>query len=81
LSGTSYDGIHLVYPDKMGGMATLMLKIFMIFSILSLVFFALLGMSGFFGKLMVFFGIITAKKYVLMPNIIITFVTILTPLK
>jgi hypothetical protein len=38
-------------------------------------------MSGFFGKLMVFFGIITAKKYVLMPNILITFVTILTPLK
>jgi hypothetical protein len=40
LSGTSYDGIHLVYLDKMGGMATLMLKIFMMFSILSLAFLA-----------------------------------------
>jgi NAD(P)H-quinone oxidoreductase subunit 4 len=45
LSGTSYDGIHLVYLDKMGGMATLMLKIFMMFSILSLASLALPGMT------------------------------------
>ena len=84
LSGTSYDRIRLVYLDEMGGMATLMPKIFMMFSILSLASLALPGMSGFFAELVVFFGIITAKKYFLMPKILITFGaavgTILTPI-
>nr|YP_009742799.1 NADH-plastoquinone oxidoreductase subunit 4 [Flacourtia jangomas]QID91160.1 NADH-plastoquinone oxidoreductase subunit 4 [Flacourtia jangomas] len=48
LSGTSYDRIRLVYLDEMGGMATLMPKIFVMFSILSLASLALPGMSGFF---------------------------------
>ncbi|KAJ6984339.1 hypothetical protein NC653_022564 [Populus alba x Populus x berolinensis] len=68
----------------MGGMATLMPKIFMMSSILSLASLALSGMSSFFAELVVFFGIITAKKYFLMPKILITFVTavgtILTPI-
>ncbi|TFH88870.1 NAD(P)H-quinone oxidoreductase subunit 4, partial [Vibrio ouci] len=84
LSGTSYDRIRLVYLDEMGGMATLMPKIFMMFSILSYRQKILPGMSGFFAELVVFFGIITAKKYFLMPKILITFVTavgtILTPI-
>nr|YP_009674711.1 NADH-plastoquinone oxidoreductase subunit 4 [Bennettiodendron brevipes]YP_009728591.1 NADH-plastoquinone oxidoreductase subunit 4 [Bennettiodendron leprosipes]QDC35261.1 NADH-plastoquinone oxidoreductase subunit 4 [Bennettiodendron brevipes]QIA95504.1 NADH-plastoquinone oxidoreductase subunit 4 [Bennettiodendron leprosipes] len=84
LSGTSYDRIRFVYLDEMGGMATLMPKIFMMFSILSLASLALPGMSGFFAELVVFFGIITAKKYFLMPKILITFGTavgtILTPI-
>jgi len=45
LSGTSYDRICLVYLDEMGGMATLMPKIFMMFSILSLASLALPGMT------------------------------------
>nr|QGU84720.1 NADH-plastoquinone oxidoreductase subunit 4 [Flacourtia indica] len=84
LSGTSYDRIRLVYLDEMGGMATLMPKIFVMFSILSLASLALPGMSGFFAELVVFFGIITAQKFFLMPRILITFGTavgtILTPI-
>lgn len=84
LAGTSYDRIRLVYLDEMGGMATLMPKIFTMFSILSLASLALPGMSGFFSELIVFFGIITDQKYLLMPKILITFVMavgiILTPI-
>nr|YP_009975508.1 NADH-plastoquinone oxidoreductase subunit 4 [Drypetes longifolia]QNK04849.1 NADH-plastoquinone oxidoreductase subunit 4 [Drypetes longifolia] len=84
LAGTSYDRICLAYLDEMGGMANPMPKIFTMFSILSLASLALPGMSGFFAELIVFFGIITGKKYLLMPKIIITFVTaigmILTPI-
>nr|UDP58551.1 NADH-plastoquinone oxidoreductase subunit 4 [Kielmeyera coriacea] len=84
LAGTSYDRIRLVYLDEMGGMATLMPKIFTLFSILSLASLALPGMSGFFSELIVFFGIIAAQKYLLMSKILISFVMgvgmILTPL-
>lgn len=45
---------------------------------------ALPGMSGFVAELIVFFGIITSQKYLLMPKILITFVMaigmILTPI-
>nr|YP_010164443.1 NADH dehydrogenase subunit 4 [Viola japonica]YP_010239507.1 NADH-plastoquinone oxidoreductase subunit 4 [Corydalis bungeana]YP_010425331.1 NADH-plastoquinone oxidoreductase subunit 4 [Viola inconspicua]YP_010425413.1 NADH-plastoquinone oxidoreductase subunit 4 [Viola belophylla]YP_010425659.1 NADH-plastoquinone oxidoreductase subunit 4 [Viola variegata]YP_010425741.1 NADH-plastoquinone oxidoreductase subunit 4 [Viola yezoensis]YP_010549810.1 NADH dehydrogenase subunit 4 [Viola ramiflora]U len=84
LAGTSYDRIRLVYLDEMGGMATLMPKIFTMFSILSLASLALPGMSGFFSELIVFLGIITDQKYLLIPKILITFVMavgiILTPI-
>nr|YP_009584678.1 NADH dehydrogenase subunit 4 [Viola phalacrocarpa]QBL56741.1 NADH dehydrogenase subunit 4 [Viola phalacrocarpa] len=84
LAGTSYDRIRLVYLDEMGGMATLMPKIFTMFSIFSLASLALPGMSGFFSELIVFWGIITDQKYLLMPKILITFVMavgiILTPI-
>nr|YP_010006898.1 NdhD [Passiflora deidamioides]QNR05665.1 NdhD [Passiflora deidamioides] len=84
LAGTSYDRIRLVYLDEMGGMATLMPKIFTMFSILSLASLALPGMSGFVAELIVFFGIITGQKYLLIPKILITFVMavgmILTPI-
>nr|YP_009136650.1 NADH dehydrogenase subunit 4 [Viola seoulensis]YP_009996191.1 NADH-plastoquinone oxidoreductase subunit 4 [Viola philippica]YP_010173715.1 NADH-plastoquinone oxidoreductase subunit 4 [Viola prionantha]YP_010425577.1 NADH-plastoquinone oxidoreductase subunit 4 [Viola patrinii]USL46731.1 NADH-plastoquinone oxidoreductase subunit 4 [Viola phalacrocarpa]AKE07255.1 NADH dehydrogenase subunit 4 [Viola seoulensis]QNQ65240.1 NADH-plastoquinone oxidoreductase subunit 4 [Viola philippica]QSJ54341.1 len=84
LAGTSYDRIRLVYLDEMGGMATLMPKIFTMFSILSLASLALPGMSGFFSELIVFLGLITDQKYLLIPKILITFVMavgiILTPI-
>nr|QFK69504.1 NADH-plastoquinone oxidoreductase subunit 4 [Ixonanthes chinensis] len=84
LAGTSYDRIRLVYLDQMGGVATPMPKIFTMFSILSLASLALPGMSGFFAELVIFFGIITGQKYLLMPKILITFVMavgmILTPI-
>nr|QGU84464.1 NADH-plastoquinone oxidoreductase subunit 4 [Casearia decandra] len=84
LSGTSYDRICLVYLDEIGGMATLMPKLFMMFSVLSLASLALPGMSGFFAELIVFFAIITGQKSFLMSKILITFGTavgmILTPI-
>ena len=56
----------------MGGMAILVPKIFMTFSILSLVSLALLGISGFVAELIVFFGIITRHTNFLIPKILIT---------
>ena len=84
LAGTSYDRIRLVYLDEMGGMAIKIPKIFMTFSILSMASLALPGMSGFVAELIVFFGILTSQKYLLMSKILITFVMaigiILTPI-
>nr|ADD29820.1 NADH-plastoquinone oxidoreductase subunit 4 protein [Gonopterodendron arboreum] len=84
LAGTSYDRIRLVYLDEMGGMAIPIPKIFTMFNILSMASLALPGMSGFVSELIVFFGIITSQKYLLMAKILITFVMaigmILTPI-
>nr|QWK47137.1 NADH-plastoquinone oxidoreductase subunit 4 [Aphananthe aspera] len=84
LAGTSYDRIRLVYLDEMGGMAITIPKIFTNFSILSMASLALPGMSGFVAELIVFFGILTSPKYLLMTKILITFVMaigmILTPI-
>nr|YP_010995263.1 NADH-plastoquinone oxidoreductase subunit 4 [Trollius buddae]WOZ18636.1 NADH-plastoquinone oxidoreductase subunit 4 [Trollius buddae] len=84
LAGTSYDRIRLVYLDEMGGIAIPMPKIFTMFSSFSMASLALPGMSGFVAELVVFFGLITSQKYLLMPKILITFVTaigmILTPI-
>nr|YP_010396441.1 NADH-plastoquinone oxidoreductase subunit 4 [Holoptelea grandis]QWK47653.1 NADH-plastoquinone oxidoreductase subunit 4 [Holoptelea integrifolia]QWK47740.1 NADH-plastoquinone oxidoreductase subunit 4 [Holoptelea integrifolia]UQJ74779.1 NADH-plastoquinone oxidoreductase subunit 4 [Holoptelea grandis] len=84
LAGTSYDRIRLVYLDKMGGMAITIPKLFATFSILSMASLALPGMSGFVAELIVFFGILTSQKYLLMTKILITFVMaigmILTPI-
>uniref|UniRef100_UPI0031F3728F NADH-plastoquinone oxidoreductase subunit 4 n=1 Tax=Platylobium infecundum TaxID=3041824 RepID=UPI0031F3728F len=84
LAGASYDRLRLLYLDEMGGMAIPMPKIFTIFSILSMASLAVPGMSGFVAELIVFFGIITSKKYLLMTKILITFITaigmILTPI-
>nr|YP_010230279.1 NADH-plastoquinone oxidoreductase subunit 4 [Neolitsea sericea]QST20290.1 NADH-plastoquinone oxidoreductase subunit 4 [Neolitsea sericea]WAB65381.1 NADH-plastoquinone oxidoreductase subunit 4 [Neolitsea aurata var. chekiangensis] len=84
LAGTSYDRIRLVYLDEMGGIAIPMPKIFTMFSSFSMASLALPGMSGFVAESVVFFGIITSPKYLLMPKILITFVMaigmILTPI-
>nr|YP_010572170.1 NADH dehydrogenase subunit 4 [Phedimus latiovalifolius]UZH33563.1 NADH dehydrogenase subunit 4 [Phedimus latiovalifolius]WCO87627.1 NADH dehydrogenase subunit D [Phedimus latiovalifolius] len=84
LAGTGYDRIRLVYLDEMGGIAILMPKIFTMLSILSMASLALPGMSGFVAELIVFFGLITSQKYLLMTKILITFVMamamILTPI-
>ena len=84
LVGMSYDRIRLVYLDEMGGMAVLVPKIFTTFSILLMASLALLGMSGFVAKLIVFFGIITSQNFFLIKKILITFVMaigmILTPI-
>nr|YP_010281492.1 NADH dehydrogenase subunit 4 [Circaea repens]UKH50787.1 NADH dehydrogenase subunit 4 [Circaea repens] len=84
LAGTSYDRIRLLYLDEMGGMAIPLPKLFTMFSILSMASLALPGLSGFVAELLVFFGIITSQKYLLMPKILITFLMaigmILTPI-
>ncbi|RZC81264.1 hypothetical protein C5167_043807 [Papaver somniferum] len=84
LAGTSYDRIHLVYLDEMGGIAIPMPKIFTMFSSFLMASLALPGMSGFVAELVIFFGIITSPKYLLMPKILITFLMaigmILTPI-
>ena len=73
LAGTTYDRIRLVYLDEMGGIAIPMPKMFTMFSSFSMASLALPGMSGFVAELIVFFGIITGQKYLLMPNLLITF--------
>nr|YP_010267281.1 NADH dehydrogenase subunit D [Impatiens macrovexilla var. yaoshanensis]UIF93842.1 NADH dehydrogenase subunit D [Impatiens macrovexilla var. yaoshanensis] len=73
LAGTSYDRIRLTYLDEMGGIAIPMKKIFMMFSSFSMASLALPGMSGFVAEFLVFFGIISSQKYLLMTKILITF--------
>nr|YP_010945113.1 NADH dehydrogenase subunit 4 [Galium trifidum]WMD02669.1 NADH dehydrogenase subunit 4 [Galium trifidum] len=84
LAGTTYDRLRLVYLDQMGGIAIQMPKMFTMFSSFSMASLALPGMSGFIAELIVFFGIITSQKFLLMPKILITFVMaigmILTPI-
>nr|YP_010230858.1 NADH-plastoquinone oxidoreductase subunit 4 [Sargentodoxa cuneata]QSV10552.1 NADH-plastoquinone oxidoreductase subunit 4 [Sargentodoxa cuneata] len=84
LAGTSYDRIRLVYLDEMGGIAMPMPKAFTMFSSFSMASLALPGMSGFVAELVVFFGIITSPKYLLISKMLITFVMaigmILTPI-
>nr|YP_008994538.1 NADH-plastoquinone oxidoreductase subunit 4 [Hypseocharis bilobata]AGV02967.1 NADH-plastoquinone oxidoreductase subunit 4 [Hypseocharis bilobata] len=84
LAGTSYDRIRLVSFDAMGGMAAPIPKIFTMFSIFSMASLALPGMSGFVAEFIIFFGIITSQKLLLMPKILITFLMsigmILTPI-
>jgi len=84
LAGTSCDRIRLVYIDEMGGVSIPMPKLFTMFSSFSMASLALPGMSGFVAESLVFFGIITSPKYLLMPKMLITFVMaigmILTPI-
>lgn len=49
----------------------------MMFSSFLMVFFVLLGMSGFVVELLVFFGIISVKKYFFMFKIFIFFVMVI----
>nr|YP_010473048.1 NADH-plastoquinone oxidoreductase subunit 4 [Eriocaulon truncatum]UVH66496.1 NADH-plastoquinone oxidoreductase subunit 4 [Eriocaulon truncatum]UVH66751.1 NADH-plastoquinone oxidoreductase subunit 4 [Eriocaulon truncatum] len=84
LAGTSCDRMYLVYLEQMGGVSIYMPKRFTMFSSFAMASLALPGMSGFFAELVVFFGLITSQKYLLIPKIVITFVMaigmILTPI-
>nr|YP_010242708.1 NdhD [Impatiens linearisepala]QTJ25841.1 NdhD [Impatiens linearisepala] len=73
LAGTSYDRIRLAYLDEMGGIAIPMKNIFIMFSSFSMASLALPGMSGFVAEFIVFFGIISSQKYLLMTKILMTF--------
>nr|YP_009485187.1 NdhD [Barclaya kunstleri]YP_010391503.1 NADH dehydrogenase subunit 4 [Barclaya rotundifolia]AUD56374.1 NdhD [Barclaya kunstleri]UPX03411.1 NADH dehydrogenase subunit 4 [Barclaya rotundifolia] len=84
LAGTSYDRIRLRYLNEMGGIAILLPRIFMMFSSFSMASLALPGMSGFVAEFVIFLGIITSPKYLVMSKILISFVMaigmILTPI-
>nr|QGT34493.1 NADH-plastoquinone oxidoreductase subunit 4 [Utricularia amethystina] len=84
LAGITYDRIRFVYLDKMGGIAILMPTLFTMFSSFSMASLALPGLSGFFAELIIFFGLITSSKYLLMTKLLITLVMaigmILTPI-
>lgn len=84
LGGTCWDRRRFVYLEEMGGISIPMPKIFTMFSSFSMASLALPGMSGFVAELLIFFGIITSPKYLLMPKMLITFVMaigmILTPI-
>nr|YP_010291587.1 NADH-plastoquinone oxidoreductase subunit 4 [Rapatea paludosa]ULQ67594.1 NADH-plastoquinone oxidoreductase subunit 4 [Rapatea paludosa] len=84
LAGTSCDRMRLVYLEEMGGISIPMPKIFTMFSSFSMASLALPGMSGFVAELVVYFGLITSPKYLLMPKGLIIFVMaigmILTPI-
>nr|YP_010290918.1 NADH-plastoquinone oxidoreductase subunit 4 [Gahnia tristis]ULQ66076.1 NADH-plastoquinone oxidoreductase subunit 4 [Gahnia tristis] len=84
LVGASCDRIRLVYLEEMGGISISMPKIFSLFSSFSMASLALPGMSGFIAEFLVFLGLITSQKYLLMSKIIIICVMalgiILTPI-
>nr|YP_009433857.1 NADH dehydrogenase ND4 subunit [Hypolytrum nemorum]ANP26071.1 NADH dehydrogenase ND4 subunit [Hypolytrum nemorum]QIB72620.1 NADH dehydrogenase ND4 subunit [Cyperus glomeratus]QIB72713.1 NADH dehydrogenase ND4 subunit [Cyperus difformis]QIT06804.1 NADH dehydrogenase ND4 subunit [Cyperus fuscus] len=73
LVGTSCDRMRLIYLEEMGGISISMPKIFTMFSSFSMASLALPGMSGFVAEFVVFLGLITSQKYLLMPKMIITF--------
>ena len=76
--------MRLVYLEELGGISIPMPKIFTMFSSFAMASLALPGMSGFVVELVVFFGLITSPKFLLMPKTLITFVMaigmILTPI-
>ncbi|KAL5661912.1 hypothetical protein ACJX0J_029037, partial [Zea mays] len=67
LAGTACDRMRL-------GISIPMPKNFTMFSSFSMASLALPGMSGFVAELVVFFGLITSPKFMLMPKMLITFV-------
>nr|UDZ59739.1 NADH-plastoquinone oxidoreductase subunit 4 [Echinodorus cordifolius]WRM53874.1 NADH-plastoquinone oxidoreductase subunit 4 [Echinodorus grisebachii] len=73
LGGTSCDRIHLVYLDEMGGISIPMPKFFTLLGTFSMASLALPGMSGFVAESVIFLGIISSPKYLLIPKILITF--------
>nr|YP_009468068.1 NADH-plastoquinone oxidoreductase subunit 4 [Aristida ternipes]AVA08346.1 NADH-plastoquinone oxidoreductase subunit 4 [Aristida ternipes] len=84
LAGTACDRMRLVYLEELGGISIPMPKIFTMFSSFSMASLALPGMSGFVAELVVFFGLITSPKFMLMAKMLIIFVMavgmILTPI-
>nr|YP_009549062.1 NADH-plastoquinone oxidoreductase subunit 4 [Calciphilopteris ludens]AYW16037.1 NADH-plastoquinone oxidoreductase subunit 4 [Calciphilopteris ludens] len=63
LAGTCYERTRTFLLDQLGGVATLMPKLFAMFSAFSLASLALPGMSGFASELLVFLGVVTSKQY------------------
>lgn len=84
LAGISYDRTRSLLLCNMGAWASLMPKIFAMFTACSMASMALPGMSGFVSELMVFFGMVTSVRYSLPFKVLITLLEaigiILTPI-
>nr|QWW92319.1 NADH-plastoquinone oxidoreductase subunit 4 [Rhaphidolejeunea foliicola] len=84
LSGITYDRTRTLFLNKMGGIATSMPKIFMLFTSSSLASSALPGTSGFAAELMIFLAIVNSAHYSLVFKLIIVTIQgigiILTPI-
>nr|YP_010933346.1 subunit 4 of NADH-plastoquinone oxidoreductase [Streptofilum capillatum]WKT08510.1 subunit 4 of NADH-plastoquinone oxidoreductase [Streptofilum capillatum]WKT08609.1 subunit 4 of NADH-plastoquinone oxidoreductase [Streptofilum sp. BC4-VF8pt]WKT08708.1 subunit 4 of NADH-plastoquinone oxidoreductase [Streptofilum sp. ZNP2-VF4pt] len=63
LAGTAYDRTRTLMLENMGGLATVMPKMFAMFTACSLASLALPGMSGFVAELLVFVGFATSESY------------------
>jgi NAD(P)H-quinone oxidoreductase subunit 4 len=71
LGGATYDRIHTLQLDEMGGVGQKMRKMFALWTICCLASLALPGMSGFVSELMVFVGFATDDAYSLPFRIVI----------
>nr|YP_009667944.1 NADH-plastoquinone oxidoreductase subunit 4 [Radula japonica]QCW58719.1 NADH-plastoquinone oxidoreductase subunit 4 [Radula japonica] len=84
LSGISYDRTRTLFLDNMGGIAFLMPKVFVLFTVFSLASLALPGTSGFVAELMIFLGIVNNPNYSFVFKLIIVIIQsigiILTPI-
>jgi NAD(P)H-quinone oxidoreductase subunit 4 len=69
--GATYDRIHTLQLDEMGGVGQKMRKMFALWTICCLASLALPGMSGFVSELMVFVGFATDDAYSLPFRIVI----------
>ena len=63
LAGVTYDRLHTLALDEMGGLGQVMPKIFALFTISAMASLALPGMSGFASELMVFVGVTSSDIY------------------
>lgn len=84
LSGISYDRTRTLFLNQMGGIATSMPKIFMLFTSSSLASSALPGTSGFAAELMIFLAIVNNEHYSLCFKLIVVTIQgigiVLTPI-
>ena len=63
LAGITYDRLHTLVLDEMGGIGQVMPKVFALFTVSAMASLALPGMSGFASELMVFVGLTTTDIY------------------
>jgi len=63
LAGVTYDRLHTLALDEMGGIGQVMPKVFALFTISAMASLALPGMSGFASELMVFVGLTSSDVY------------------
>lgn len=84
LVGATYDRIHTLQLDDMGGIGQKMRKMFALWTVCALASLALPGMSGFVSELMVFVGFVTSEAYSLTFRVVIASLAaigvILTPI-
>ncbi|NET26649.1 NAD(P)H-quinone oxidoreductase subunit 4 [Okeania sp. SIO1I7] len=63
LAGITYDRLHTLKLDEMGGLGQVMPKVFALFTVSAMASLALPGMSGFASELMVFVGVTSSDVY------------------